>query len=143
MDAHFSQRVNDIHGYSKEEAIRLGNNHISPEHLFLGILREGEGVAVDILLNNGVDLLMLKGSIEKSIKADKPVAMADNEILPLLKSTERVLRLGHIEAKAMKTKVIDTEHLLMAILRDESNLVTRFLAELDIDYMLVKKAVYA
>ena len=143
MDAQFSQRVNDILGYSKEEAIRLGNNHISPEHLFLGILREGEGVAVDILLNNGVDLLMLKGSIEKSIKAEKPVAMADNEILPLLKSTERVLRLVHIEAKAMKTKVIDTEHLLMAILRDETNLVTRFLTELDIDYVLVKKAVEA
>jgi ATP-dependent Clp protease ATP-binding subunit ClpC len=143
MDAHFSQRVNDILGYSKEEAIRLGNSHISPEHLFLGILREGEGVAVDILLNNGVDLLMLKGSIEKSIKADKPVAMADNDILPLLKSTERVLRLVHIEAKALKTKVIDTEHLLMAILRDESNLVTRFLTELDIDYSLVKKAVEA
>ncbi|MFZ2286123.1 MAG: ATP-dependent Clp protease ATP-binding subunit [Bacteroidales bacterium] len=143
MDAHFSQRVNDILGYSKEEAIRLGNSHISPEHLFLGILREGEGVAVDILLNNGVDLLMLKGSIEKSIKADKPVAMADNEILPLLKSTERVLRLVHIEAKALKTRVIDTEHLLMAILRDESNLVTRFLTELDIDYSLVKKAVEA
>jgi len=143
MDAHFSQRVNDILGYSKEEAIRLGNSHISPEHLFLGILREGEGVAVDILLNNGVDPLMLKGSIEKSIKADKPVVMADNDILPLLKSTERVLRLVHIEAKALKTKVIDTEHLLMAILRDESNLVTRFLTELDIDYSLVKKAVEA
>ena len=143
MDAHFSQRVNDILGYSKEEAIRLGNSHISPEHLFLGILREGEGVAVDILLNNGVDLQMLKGSIEKSIKAEKPIAMADNEILPLLKSTERVLRLVHIEAKAMKTRVIDTEHLLMAILRDESNLVTRFLTELDIDYSLVKKAVEA
>ena len=143
MDAYFSQRVNDILGYSKEEAIRLGNSHISPEHLFLGILREGEGVAVDILLNNGVDLLMLKGSIEKSIKAEKPVAMADNEILPLLKSTERVLRLVHIEAKAMKTRVIDTEHLLMAILRDESNMVTRFLTELDIDYTLVKKAVEA
>jgi ATP-dependent Clp protease ATP-binding subunit ClpC len=143
MDAHFSQRVNDILGYSKEEAIRLGNSHISPEHLFLGILREGEGVAVDILLNHGVDLLMLKGSIEKSIKADKPVTMADNDILPLLKSTERVLRLVHIEAKALKTRVIDTEHLLMAILRDESNLVTRFLTELDIDYSLVKKAVEA
>jgi ATP-dependent Clp protease ATP-binding subunit ClpC len=143
MDAYFSQRVNDILGYSKEEAIRLGNSHISPEHIFLGILREGEGIAVDILLNNGVDLLMLKGSIEKSIKSDKPVVMADNEILPLLKSTERVLRLVHIEAKALKTKVIDTEHLLMAILRDENNLITRFLSELDIDYMLVKKAVEA
>jgi len=69
--------------------------------------------------------------------------MADNDILPLLKSTERVLRLVHIEAKALKTRVIDTEHLLMAILRDESNLVTRFLTELDIDYSLVKKAVEA
>jgi ATP-dependent Clp protease ATP-binding subunit ClpC len=143
MDAYFSQRVNDILGYSKEEAIRLGNSHISPEHIFLGILREGEGVAIDILVNNGVDLMMLKGSIEKSIKSDKPVFMADNEILPLLKSTERVLRLVHIEAKSLKTKVIDTEHLLMAILRDESNLITRFLSELDIDYAMVKKAVEA
>lgn len=143
MDAHFSQRVNDILGYSKEEAIRLSNSHISPEHLFLGILREGEGTAVEILLHNGVDLLMLKGSIENSIKAEKPVPMANNEILPLLKSTERVLRLVHIEAKAMKSKVIDTEHLLMAILREETNLVTRFLSELDIDYNLVKKAAEA
>ena len=53
MDSQFSQRVKDILGYSKEEAIRLGNSHISPEHLFLGILRDGEGVAVDILIEPG------------------------------------------------------------------------------------------
>jgi ATP-dependent Clp protease ATP-binding subunit ClpC len=60
MDSQFSQRVKDILGYSKEEAIRLGNSHISPEHLFLGILRDGESVAVEILMNQGIDLLVLK-----------------------------------------------------------------------------------
>ena len=79
MDSQFSQRVKDILSYSKEEAIRLGNSHISPEHLFLGILRDGEGVAVDILINSGVDLLVLKGSIEKSIKVENPVPVADHD----------------------------------------------------------------
>ena len=73
MDSQFSQRVKDILGYSKEEAIRLGNSHISPEHLFLGILRDGEGVAVEILLNQGIDLLVLKGSLEKSIRIESPI----------------------------------------------------------------------
>ncbi len=91
MDSQFSQRVKDILGYSKEEAIRLGNSHISPEHLFLGILRDGEGVAIEILVNQGIDLLVLKGSLEKSIKVESPVPVADHEVIPLLRSTERIL----------------------------------------------------
>lgn len=78
MDSQFSQRVKDILGYSKEEAIRLGNSHISPEHLFLGILRDGRRVAIDILVNQGIDLPVLKGSLEKSIKVESPVPVADN-----------------------------------------------------------------
>ncbi len=85
MDSQFSQRVKDILGYSKEEAIRLGNSHISPEHLFLGILRDGESVAIEILINQGIDLLVLKGSLEKSIKVESPVPVADHEVIPLLK----------------------------------------------------------
>ncbi len=68
----------------------------------MGILRDGEGVAVDILINQGIDLLMLKGSLEKSIKVDNPVPMSDYESLPLLRSTERVLKLVYLEAKALK-----------------------------------------
>ena len=117
MDSQFSQRVKDILGYSKEEAIRLGNSHISPEHLFLGILRDGEGVAVEILLNQGIDLLVLKGSLEKSIRIESPIPVADHEIIPLLRSTERILKLVYLEAKSLKSPVIDSEHLLLAILK--------------------------
>jgi ATP-dependent Clp protease ATP-binding subunit ClpC len=143
MDSQFSQRVRDILSYSKEEAIRLGNSHISPEHLFLGILRDGEGVAVDILINSGVDLLILKGSIEKSIKVENPAPVADNAVIPLLRSTERILKLVYLEAKALKSTTIDTEHLLLAILKDENALVTRFLSELDVDYQAVRRYVEA
>jgi ATP-dependent Clp protease ATP-binding subunit ClpC len=143
MDSQFSQRVKDILGYSKEEAIRLGNSHISPEHLFLGILRDGEGVAVEIMINQGIDLLVLKGSLEKSIKVESPVPVADHEIVPLLRSTERILKLVYLEAKALKSSTIDSEHLLLAILKDENALVTRFLSELDVDYQSVRRAVEA
>jgi ATP-dependent Clp protease ATP-binding subunit ClpC len=143
MDSQFSQRVKDILGYSKEEAIRLGNSHISPEHLFLGILRDGEGVAVDILINQGIDLPVLKGSLEKSIKVESPVPVADHEVIPLLRSTERILKLVYLEAKSLKSGTIDSEHLLLAILKDENALVTRFLSELDVDYQSVRRAVEA
>lgn len=143
MDSQFSQRVKDILGYSKEEAIRLGNSHISPEHLFLGILRDGEGVAVEILISQGIDLLMLKGSLEKSIRVENPVPVADHEVTPLLRSTERILKLVYLEAKALKSNTIDSEHLLLAILKDENALVTRFLSEMDVDYQSVKRAVEA
>lgn len=141
MDSQFSQRVKDILGYSKEEAIRLGNSHISPEHLFLGILRDGESLAIEILINQGVDLLVLKGSLEKSIKVESPVPVADNEVIPLLRSTERILKLVYLEAKALKSSTIDSEHLLLAILKDENALVTRFLSELDVDYQSVRRMI--
>lgn len=143
MDSQFSQRVKDILGYSKEEAIRLGNSHISPEHLFLGILRDGESAAIDILVNQGIDLLVLKGSLEKSIRVESPIPVADHEVIPLLRSTERILKLVYLEAKSLKSATIDTEHLLLAILKDENALVTRFLSELDVDYHSVRRMVEA
>jgi ATP-dependent Clp protease ATP-binding subunit ClpC len=143
MDSQFSQRVKDILGYSKEEAIRLGNSHISPEHLFLGILRDGESTAIEILIDQGIDLMVLKGSLEKSIKVESPVPVADNEVIPLLRSTERILKLVYLEAKALKSNTINTEHLLLAILKDENTLVTRFLSELDVDYTTVRRMVEA
>ncbi|HCC70190.1 MAG TPA: Clp protease ClpC [Bacteroidales bacterium] len=143
MDSRFSQKVKDVLTYSKEEAIRLGNSHISPEHILLGILRDGEGLAVDILVNQGVDLSMLKGSLERSIRVDNPIKISENDILPLLKSTERILKLVHLEAKALKSDVIDTEHLLLAILKEENSFVTRFLSELNVDYQTVRQVAEA
>jgi ATP-dependent Clp protease ATP-binding subunit ClpC len=106
-------------------------------------LRDGEGVAVEILINQGIDLLVLKGSLEKSIKVESPVPLADQDVLPLLRSTERILKLVYLEAKALKSNTIDSEHLLLAILKDENALVTRFLSEMDVDYQSVKRVVEA
>ncbi|HDR68444.1 MAG TPA: ATP-dependent Clp protease ATP-binding subunit [Bacteroidaceae bacterium] len=139
MDAQFSQRIKDVLSYSREEAIRLGNSHISVEHLFLGILRDGEGIAIDVLILLGAELYDLRLAIEKSIQNDKPAPLADPESLPLLKSSERILKLIYLEARAMKDKTIDTSHLLLAILKDENNFATRYLIENGITYNKVKQ----
>ena len=141
MDAQFSQRIKDVLGYSKEEAVRLGNSHISVEHLFLGILRDGEGLAIDVLVVLGVELYDLRMAIEKSIRNDQPSTVTDPDSLPLLKSAERILKLTHLEARAMKEKTIDTNHLLLAILKDDNNYATRYLVENDITYNKVKQEI--
>ncbi len=141
MDGKFSQRIKDVLTYSKEEAIRLGNPYIGTEHLFLGILREGEGPAIETLLSLGVDLAEMKKTIEGSLRSDKPLDMKATDNIPLLQASERVLKLVYLEAMAMKNEVIDTDHLLLAILKDETSLVTTRLHDLDIDYEVVKDEV--
>jgi len=141
MDAQFSQRIKDVLGYSKEEAVRLGNSHISVEHLFLGILRDGEGLAIDVLVVLGVELYDLRMAIEKAIRNDQPSTVTDPDSLPLLKSAERILKLTHLEARSMKEKTIDTNHLLLAILKDDNNYATRYLVENDITYNKVKQEI--
>ncbi len=141
MDAQFSQRIKDVLGYSKEEAVRLGNSHISVEHLFLGILRDGEGLAIDVLVVLGVELYDLRMAIEKNIRNDQPSTVTDPDSLPLLKSAERILKLTHLEARSMKEKTIDTNHLLLAILKDDNNFATRYLVENDISYNKVKQEI--
>jgi len=138
MDANFSQRIKDVLSYSKEEAVRLGNNQIGTEHLFLGILRDGEGLAVDVLLTLGTDLVDLKKTIEGSIRNNMADNISETDNIPLLKQAERVLKLVYLEAKSLKQTTIDTGHLLLAILKDEDSIVTRSLKELDIDYQNVK-----
>jgi len=138
MDANFSQRIKDVLSYSKEEAVRLGNDQIGTEHLFLGILRDGEGLAVDVLLTLGTDLVDLKKTIEGSIRNNMEDNIVETDNIPLLKQAERVLKLVYLEAKSLKQTTIDTGHLLLAILKDEDSIVTRSLNELDIDYQTVK-----
>lgn len=139
MDAQFSQRVKDVLSYSKEEAVRLGNSHISVEHLFLGLLRDGEGRAIETLIVLGGELYDLRMAIEKAIRNDTPAPLANPESLPLLKSAERILKLVYLEARAMKDNTIHTPHLLLAILKDENNYASRYLGENGITYALVKQ----
>jgi len=138
MDGKFSQRIKDVLTYSREEAIRLGTPYIGTEHLFLGILREGEGPAVETLLSLGVDLAEMKKAIEGSIRSDKPLDLKTTDNIPFLQASERVLKLVYLEAMAMKNETIDTGHLLLAILKDETSLVTVKLRDMDIDYEVVK-----
>ena len=90
MDAKFSQRIKDVLSYSKEEAIRLGNTEIGPEHLFLGILREGEGIAIDVLVTLGANLYELRKEVEGSLNPSGPIRITHTENIPLLKSSERM-----------------------------------------------------
>ncbi|MCF8380317.1 MAG: ATP-dependent Clp protease ATP-binding subunit [Bacteroidales bacterium] len=138
MDAKFSQRIKDVLSYSKEEAVRLGNSHLGIEHLFLGILRDGEGIAIDILLMMGAELYDLKKTIEDAVRKDKFAQITDIDNLPLLKATERILKLIYLEARSMKDTTIDTGHLLLAILKDENNYVTQTLNEKNIMYTNVR-----
>lgn len=139
MDARFSQRIKDVLSYSKEEAVRLGNAHIGTEHLFLGILRDGEGLAIDILILLGAELYDLRRSIEEMIKPQRSVKVQDTDNIPLLKSAEKVLKMVYLEAKSLQDDTIDTGHLLLAILKDENSVVTQVLKENNIDYETVKE----
>ena len=137
MEAKFSQRVKDVLAYSREEAIRLGNDYIGIEHMFLGIVREGEGMAIKILLLLGVNLTDLRRNIEKALKTSNEKEQAPENI-PLVKQAERALKITYLEAKTFKSEMIGTEHLLLAILKDDANLVTKNLAKTGINYNDVK-----
>lgn len=139
MDAKFNQRTRDVLGYSREEAIRLGNTQITTDHLFLGILREAGGEALDALKTLDVDLFKIRKNLESQIKSENPQESSDADLLPLTKTAERVLKLVYLEARSFKSRVIDTNHLLLAILRDDTSNIFRILGDENIDYSSVRQ----
>ena len=136
MDAKFSQQVKDALIYSREEAHRLGNNYIGLEHILLGIIREGEGLALKILRNLGMNLVDLRRRIESAI-ANVTEKTISGDALPLTKQAERALKITYLEAKHFKSELIGTEHLLLAMLKDENNLVTKTFDSNGINYGVV------
>ncbi len=138
MEAKFSQRVKDVLSFSREEAVRLGNNYIGLEHLLLGIIRDGEGMAIQLLKYFGVDLNKCKKDIEDSIKNPNGDG-TKMENIPLVKQVEKALKITYLEAKVFNSDLIGTEHLLLAILKDKSNLVTSMLSNDDVNYTSVKE----
>ncbi|WP_022834527.1 ATP-dependent Clp protease ATP-binding subunit [Salisaeta longa] len=127
MEGNFSNRVRDVISYSREEALRLGHDYIGTEHLLLGIIREGEGVAVKILRNLGCDLLKLKKAVEDSVRSPGGSLSVGN--IPLTKQAEKVLKITYLEAKLYKSDVIGTEHLLLSLLRDDENIAAQILQQ--------------
>jgi len=138
MEAKFSPRVKDVINYSREEALRLGHDYIGTEHLLLGIIREGEGVAVKIMKSLNIELSELRKVIESSIKVSSK-RIPPNGNIPLVKQAEKALKLTYLQAREFKSAVIGTEHLLLAILKDEDNLATRALIRFNVDYTIVKE----
>ena len=138
MEAKFSPRVKDVISYSREEALRLGHDFIGVEHLLLGIIREGEGTAVQILKGIGVNLKELRTVIEASTRS--ATAKSGNlGNIPLVKQAEKVLKITYLEAKLFKSPTIGTEHLLLSILKDEDNVATRALMKFNVDYESVRE----
>jgi ATP-dependent Clp protease ATP-binding subunit ClpC len=132
MDGNFSDRLQDVIRLSREEALRLGHDYIGTEHLLLGIIREGQGVAVKILRNLDCDLMKLKKAIEDTVRTSGGTLTIGN--IPLTKQAEKVLKITQIESKIYKADVIGTEHLLLSLLRDEDNIATQILHQFNVTY---------
>ena len=139
MEAKFSNRVKEVISLSREEALRLGHDYIGAEHLLLGLIREGEGVAVGVLKKLGVPLDELRAEVEKVSKGTATHEVKNLANIPLTKASEKVLKITYLEAKIFKAQLIGTEHLLLSILRDGDNLATQILNKFDVNYETVKE----
>jgi len=140
MEAKFSPRVKDVISYSREEALRLGHDYIGTEHLLLGLIRDGDGVAIKLLKGLRVDTTRLRRSVEDAVKGTTGTTVNIGSI-PLTKQAEKVLKITYLEAKIFKSDLIGTEHLLLSILRDEDNIASQILAQFNVNYELFKAEV--
>jgi ATP-dependent Clp protease ATP-binding subunit ClpC len=134
MDNNFSAQVKEIISFSREEALRLGNDFIGTEHLLLGLIREGENTAIRILKTLNVDLYELRKEVELAVKDKTGKNIANINSLPLTKQAEKVIRVTVLEAKALKSPLVETEHLMLSILKNKENIATQILNQFDVDY---------
>ncbi len=139
MEAKFSNRVKEVISLSREEALRLGHDYIGTEHLLLGMIREGEGVAVSILKKLGIPMDELRAAIERAVKGTANHNVKNMANIPLTRQSEKVLKITYLEAKIFKSQLIGTEHLLLSILRDEDNIATQILNKFEVNYDSIKE----
>jgi ATP-dependent Clp protease ATP-binding subunit ClpC len=138
MEAKFSPRVKDVITYSREEALRLGHDYIGTEHLLLGLIREGEGMAIKFLKSLNINLVELRKGVENAVKGSTGnVSNLTN--IPLTKQAEKALKITYLEAKIFKSDIIGTEHLLLSILKDEDNIATQILNQFGITYDIMRE----
>lgn len=139
MDSNFSSNVKEIISFSREEALRLGNNAIGIEHLMLGLIREGKSTAIQVLQNLEVDLFDLRRDIERVVKDTADPGKSALNDLPLTRQAEKTIRITVLEAKSLKDDMIESEHLMLSILRNKENPTTKILNEHYVNYDLFKK----
>lgn len=137
MNNQFSQRVSDIILYSKEEANRLRNKHIGPEHLLLGMLRDGGGKAIELLIKLDIDLKQVKNRLESFLKEMEDDTLLPDAEIPLSPIATKILKMCMLEARLLKSETADAEHVLLAILKDGDNLAATVLEENEVDYQSV------
>jgi ATP-dependent Clp protease ATP-binding subunit ClpC len=137
MNNQFSQRASDIIIYSKEEANRLKNGCIGPEHLLLGMIRDGEGKAMEILSRFNLDFAKIKIGIEAVLKNSQDNMLLPNAEIPLSNESAKILKMCILEARLLKKDVADTEHILLAILKDKNNVAACLLERNDVNYKKV------
>lgn len=138
MDNNFSAQVKEIISFSREEALRLGNDFIGTEHLLLGLIRDGDNTAIKVLKQLNVDLYELRKEVELAVKDKTGKNIANINSLPLTKQAEKVIRVTVLEAKALKSPLVETEHLMLSILKNKENIATQILNQFDVDYDLFR-----
>ena len=136
MQNKFSLRVQQVIQYSREEALRLGHDFIGTEHLLLGIIRLGDGLAVQILHNLGCELDEVREAVEEMVDTSKGTMKIGN--IPFTKRAEKVLKVSYIEGKSYSSDIIGTEHLLLALLKEEDSMAAQVLHGFNVTYEAVK-----
>ncbi len=135
MDTNFSQKVKDIITFSREEALRLGNDFIGTEHLLLGLIREGNNLSVKILQSFNVDLYELRKEVEAIIKnKDAFTPNASKNSIPLTRQAEKIIRISTLEAKLFKSPMVESEHLMLSILKNKEDVTANILENKNINY---------
>lgn len=137
MNNPFSQRISDVIQFSKEEANRLRNNYIGPEHLLLGLIREGEGKAVQILKDLYVDLEMVKKTLENDLRSSAVTSEIYSEDITFDEKASKILKMSILESRILKSPATDTEHMLLAIMRENQNKASQILEENEVTYQKV------
>ncbi len=141
MEPKFSKRVKEVISLAREEALRLGHDYISTEHFLLGMIRDADGAGFLLLQKSGVPLADLRQSIEYATKGTATNNIKNLANIPLTRKSERVLKITHLEAKKFRSEIIGTEHLLLAILRNNDNLGCQILNKFNVDYELIREMI--
>ena len=137
MKKNFSSRVQMVIQYAREEALRLGHDYIGTEHLLLGLVREGEGYAIEILKNLGLELDELKKSIEDAVRTTGDTLTIGE--VPFTKRAEKILKMAYVEAEKYKSDITGTEHLLLALARERDGMAAQILQTFSINYDTIKE----
>ncbi|MES2794640.1 MAG: ATP-dependent Clp protease ATP-binding subunit [Bacteroidota bacterium] len=137
-ESKFSNRVKEVITMAKEEAMRLGHDYIGTEHLLLGMIREGEGTGME-LLKKIVNVDELKITLEQNTKSSLADSIKSRENINLTPQCERILKMTYLEARIFKSEIVGTEHLLMAILRNQDNIASQVLNKFQVHYDLIKE----